>query len=133
MKTIFGASAMSNKQPPAANRQFREVVARICHLTASKRQGIDAPDSFFFSHGAPAPCVSIFHLLLEGTAEVARIARAKRRCGSMPRRTDGIGRGIGRAATMRCWLMVAGCWLLDIADKKRFTLRQEGESFLHRP
>jgi len=58
MNTIFGASAMSNNQPPAANRQFREVVVRICHLSASKRQRIDAPDSSV-PHGAPAPCVSI--------------------------------------------------------------------------
>jgi hypothetical protein len=32
---------------------------------------------------------------------------------------EGIGRGISRATTIRCWLMVTGCWLLDIADAKK--------------
>ena len=41
MNTIFGASSMFNNQPPAANRQFREDVARLLpcgvHATARNR------------------------------------------------------------------------------------------------
>jgi hypothetical protein len=62
--TIFGASAKSNNQPPAANRQFREDVARRGHA-----------------------------------------------------------------------VLADGCWLLAVGHcrrKKRFPLRQEGESFLMR-
>ena len=49
--------------------------------------------------------------------------------GSMPRRMEGIGRGISRATTMRCWLLAVGCWLLDIADAKRIPV-PSGEGIL---
>ena len=50
----------------------------------------------------------------------------------------GSSRGIGRAATMRCWLMVAGCWLLDVggglwynnATKRKYPERNMGKCVL---
>ena len=175
MNTIFGASSMFNNQPPAANRQFREDVARLLpcgvHATARNRARPipfpsrmgPPPHAFRFSAVSPLRgpqrgkqlvriprqrLLASFHPSLRrlaaarqsrhGQATVripradadlrqkreyrvpgTRIARAERRRGSMPRRMEGIGRGISRAATIRCWRLAAGCWWLDIADAKK--------------
>ena len=189
MNTIFGASSMFNNQPPAANRQFREDVARLLpcgvHATARNRARPipfpsrmgPPPHAFRFSAVSPLRgprrgkqlvriprqrLLASFHpslrrlalargvvrhvahygqvfrrepapgprmVLVEDHVEHpvqrilhvsgTRIARAERRRGSMPRRMEGIGCGIGRAATIRCWRLAAGCWWLDIADAKK--------------
>ena len=142
MNTIFGASAMSNNQPPATNRQFREAVARICHLSASNRQGIDEPDSFF-SHGAPAPCVSIFRRFLvtsSGSPGTARQLSESRELplifgksvnaasrdvdsprGAMPR-LDAAANGRDRARhrpRRGQAVLAAVCWLLAVGHCRR--------------
>ena len=142
MNTIFGASAMSNNQPPAIDRQFREAVARICHLSASNRQGIDAPDSFF-SHGAPAPCVSIFRRFLvtsSGSPGTARQLSESRELpqifgksvnaasrdvdsprGAMPR-LDAAANGRKRARhppRHDHTVLAVGCWRLTVGHCRR--------------
>ena len=117
VNTFFGASAMSNNQPPATNRQFREVVACLLRCVSQATARNRARPIPLFRMGPP-PHAFRFS------------AVSPRRRGSMPRRMEGIGRGIGRAAAKRCWLLFAGCWLLDIADESEKIPTRE--SFLMR-
>ena len=124
MNPIFGASSMFNNQPPAANRQFREDVARLLpcgvHATARKR----ARPIPFPSRMGPPPHAFRFSAVspLRGPQRGKQLVRIPR--GDAPMRT-GIPISSGKAA-ISFDFSSAFTWPIAIFSRDEYALAMHG-------